>query len=635
MQTRRRRPHLTESLIINSCGMISGQEGWLVCSSCGFENQTGMRFCGMCGTPLPHKPLTAPGAQSTLNFTRVPFEVHAPQQEQSATTSSSSSSSTGAVVAESSTTTATTVSTPLEEPSPAASPELNEVPASTAEVPKELVPDVPFDEYLQSFRYQPPKDPTEITMRGDAPIAEHASTTETATVAPTAAEPSAPKNGSSEVAAEAIHASQIAVAVPPDTGERLGLEPLDPEAPEIPEAPETPLDTRAERPRFLDLGEPPKETNNPAAGTSTIVGPSFLGLSDTPEIAGASAVSEVEEPARSHWRAWLAVAVLLIFAALGVLEWRSQASQSNNGPVEMIKMKVRNWTKGALSATSSEPAPASSAADTNQPEIQVQPQNQPAANNAPLANGVPTTPANGEPPNAANNTQANAGAAGATIPAPTPNPPAENAAANSQPPGSDQSTAAVQSGNVAANAPTVTGQAAKPAKAPAEIAKSTPPAKQPAASVPKPKTLKAADHENNPAPAKTPAPGAEELAKAKNASDSAAEAAWLWKATAKGNPDAPVQLADMYIKGDGVPRSCEQAMVLLKTAAAKENASARNRLASLYATGQCVLRNRVEAYRWLSSALVANPNSEWAQQNRDFLWQQMTPEERQLAQKYR
>ena len=153
--------------------------------------------------------------------------------------------------------------------------------------------------------------------------------------------------------------------------------------------------------------------------------------------------------------------------------------------------------------------------------------------------------------------------------------------------------------------------------------------------MPKPKTLKAADHENNPAPAKTPAPGAEELAKAKNASDSAAEAAWLWKATAKGNPDAPVQLADMYIKGDGVPRSCEQAMVLLKTAAAKENASARNRLASLYATGQCVPRNRVEAYRWLSSALVANPNSEWAQQNRDFLWQQMTPEERQLAQKYR
>jgi TPR repeat protein len=125
------------------------------------------------------------------------------------------------------------------------------------------------------------------------------------------------------------------------------------------------------------------------------------------------------------------------------------------------------------------------------------------------------------------------------------------------------------------------------------------------------------------------------MAKANDASDSAAEAAWLWKATAKGNPAAPVRLADMYVKGDGVPRSCEQAMVLLKTAAQKENALARNRLASMYSSGICVQRNRVEAYRWLSSALAANPNSEWAQQHRDQLWQQMTPEERTLAEKYR
>jgi hypothetical protein len=43
----------------------------------------------------------------------------------------------------------------------------------------------------------------------------------------------------------------------------------------------------------------------------------------------------------------------------------------------------------------------------------------------------------------------------------------------------------------------------------------------------------------------------------------------------------------------------------------------------------------VEAYRWASSALAANPNSDWAQQRRDQLWQQMTPEERALAEKYR
>ena len=125
------------------------------------------------------------------------------------------------------------------------------------------------------------------------------------------------------------------------------------------------------------------------------------------------------------------------------------------------------------------------------------------------------------------------------------------------------------------------------------------------------------------------------MAKAKDASDAAASAAWLWKATAKGNPEAPVQLADMYIKGTGVPRSCEQAVVLLKTAAEKENALARNRLASMYATGNCVQRNRVEAYRWLSAALSANPQSQWAQQNRDILWNQMTPDEQAAAQRYR
>jgi hypothetical protein len=135
--------------------------------------------------------------------------------------------------------------------------------------------------------------------------------------------------------------------------------------------------------------------------------------------------------------------------------------------------------------------------------------------------------------------------------------------------------------------------------------------------------------------AKQPVLGAEEVTKANNASDSAAAAAWLWKATAKGNPDAPVRLADRYIKGDGVPRSCEQALVLLKTAATKENAAARNRLAALYTGGTCVQRNRVEAYRWLSSALAADPNSHWAQENRELTWQQMTADERAAAQRYR
>jgi hypothetical protein len=131
------------------------------------------------------------------------------------------------------------------------------------------------------------------------------------------------------------------------------------------------------------------------------------------------------------------------------------------------------------------------------------------------------------------------------------------------------------------------------------------------------------------------APGERENKRAEHTRDVTAKSMWLWRATAKGNPDAPVQLAEMYIKGDGVPRSCEQAVVLLKTAAINNNARACNRLATMYTMGTCVTRNHVKAYRWLSAAVAADPASQSTQQNRDLVWNQMTPEERTLAEKYR
>ena len=90
------------------------------------------------------------------------------------------------------------------------------------------------------------------------------------------------------------------------------------------------------------------------------------------------------------------------------------------------------------------------------------------------------------------------------------------------------------------------------------------------------------------------------------------------KATANSNPDAPVELADRYIVGKGVPRSCETAVRLLQSAAAKANVRACNRLASMYAIGICVPRDRIQAYRWLGSALAADPHNEWALLNRDL-----------------
>ena len=337
------------------------------------------------------------------------------------------------------------------------------------------------------------------------------------------------------------------------------------------------------------------------------MGPSFLGLSDPPvlEPDSAAAQDEAAEP-RSHGKLWLVAAVVALFAVLGGLEWRAQVHQTGNGPIEIIKAKLHR------SATPESRAPPEAASnDTNaKPEMQVEEQPKPAGSDQPSA-GLASSPATSSSAAAVNTPAATASATNQKTAdqGATPN--------NTANPGATQSAATPAAAAKTPTAAPSTSTSSNPTSAP------KPTASNPTAGV-------------QPKPAeKAPVPGDDEMTKARNASDSAAAAAWLWKATAKGNPDAPVQLADMYVKGDGVPRSCEQALVLLKTAAEKENTRARNRLAAMYENGSCVQRNRVEAYRWVSSALAADPNSQWAQENKNLIWQQMTPEERTMAQRYR
>jgi hypothetical protein len=87
--------------------------------------------------------------------------------------------------------------------------------------------------------------------------------------------------------------------------------------------------------------------------------------------------------------------------------------------------------------------------------------------------------------------------------------------------------------------------------------------------------------------------GSEEFATAQSYLDGAnahgrnsAEAAkWLWKAVAKHNADATLLLADLYLKGDGVSKNCDQARVLLDAAARKGMKNAGERLRHLAAFG--------------------------------------------------
>ena len=493
----------------------------MVCSSCGYENQLGNRFCGMCGTPLPHPPLTAQGAQSTASLTQ-------PLRENGSSSGPGRPSHDGK---QSSSTAEETPRTTSGEGGPAPHP--SAVPASQFQ----LVPEIPLHDYIKNFRYVPPSDPAEVTMRGDSPFPQ----LETSPVPDAAVLDPVEKAVASAETPPPVRAD----AVP----EGLGLEA------------DVAPDGRKERPKFLDFSEP-SQPSKPEASDTPIAEPSSTGLSEVPQAeTDAGDALGVEKPAHGKWRMGLAAAVLLIFAGLGGLEWRAQVHQTN-GPIEILRMKMRGLARSTP----------------------------PAENVTPDSK---TASISSSPGAAASGPEKTVGSIPSTTPAPVVSPPAEKGPATPQQTSTSNAPSAKPSAATASMAqPIKSQQAGPPPESATDGSKSSP-------------TL----NDSSGLAAKKGTAGAEEMAKANHASDSAAEAAWLWKATAKGNPDAPVRLADMYVKGDGVPRSCEQAMVLLKTAATKENALARNRLASMYSSGTCVQRNRVEAYRWLSSALAANPTA--------------------------
>ena len=59
----------------------------------------------------------------------------------------------------------------------------------------------------------------------------------------------------------------------------------------------------------------------------------------------------------------------------------------------------------------------------------------------------------------------------------------------------------------------------------------------------------------------------------------------LWKAVRKQNSTAAVLLSDLYVRGDGVPRNCDQARILLLAAAKRGSPQAIQQLQNLEAYG--------------------------------------------------
>jgi len=154
----------------------------------------------------------------------------------------------------------------------------------------------------------------------------------------------------------------------------------------------------------------------------------------------------------------------------------------------------------------------------------------------------------------------------------------------------------------AGSSPAVTQQQSEPgtpAEAPTLTQDSQPTPSQPSSVSPAQRT--SAKVEPSPAaapePTNRPSPpaaegGSQELSLAQGylqgkhgTRDSAEAAKWLWKAVAKKNSTADVLLADLYMNGDGVPKNCTQARLLLVAAVQKGQPTAAEKLRGIESGG--------------------------------------------------
>lgn len=88
---------------------------------------------------------------------------------------------------------------------------------------------------------------------------------------------------------------------------------------------------------------------------------------------------------------------------------------------------------------------------------------------------------------------------------------------------------------------------------------------------------------------------------------------------------------EKYLYGNGGPENCARARKNLLAAAQHSNAKAQSVLGTMYATGHCATRDLPTAYRWFGRSLRQDPGNSRIEQDLKVLWNQMTPEERQIA----
>lgn len=275
-----------------------------------------------------------------------------------------------------------------------------------------------------------------------------------------------------------------------------------------------------------------------------------------------------DDPPRGHGRLYLALLLLIASAAVLAWYWRD-----GNPWTELLRRPQSNTPTVAGSLPPTTPAPA----PTPQPVADTAPpQQQPpvATEKTDAAPSATTEPAGGTAPS--------------TIPSGVVKPPEQTVEATDHSQGAEP--------------------AAKAQTAPAPVA---PPAEE------------APEGPEASAPKRTPTAPVAPVAKA------------VPKPAAGIPPASPedklVTDGEKYLYGRGVREDCALAQRNLQIGAQRSNTKAQTLLGAMYATGHCVNRDLPTAYRWFAKALHGDPSNSRVQRDLEVLWKQMTPEERQLA----
>ncbi len=366
---------------------------------------------------------------------------------------------------------------------------------------------------------------------------------------------------------------------------RPSASPPPPQAPKAPAAP-----PRPEKPAFIYDPKP----------SELVSGPSFLGLGGD-STADTSYLFEEEEPKRSHARAYLLLLFLIAVGVLAALQYRTLKAQGFTFP----------WSKisGSQQQQQQPPAQAGQAQPQQNPGAQA-PMPQSDGGDFPQAqqtNSGPNSPSGAQPGNNAGGEVNGAAPAKGNGPDMTAAPPTTTAPAN---------------------------HGATPASDNSDPKASSKPEDKPAPAVGRNKTSASEPARDEEQDQEQSSQQPEQPKKAARVRTSVAaplpsDPKALWKASSAGNSDASVKLAEMYLNGDRVERSCDQAVVLLHDAADAGNSNAEIKLGALYASGTCLPLDNVSAYRWFTRALKSQPHNGYLDYSRRMVWGRMNDQERQ------